>query len=119
MSATVLYMSMSLDGFIAGPNEGPGNGLGDGGPRLHEWLFSEPSGKSKIPGRPAGVNGQIFDEFMATGAVVAGRGPSSRRAAGAATTTTACRSSSSAAMSPTASSGTGRWSPTCPTSRPR
>jgi hypothetical protein len=33
MSATVLYMSMSLDGFIAGPNEGPGNGLGDGGQR--------------------------------------------------------------------------------------
>ena len=74
MSATVLYMSMSLDGFIAGPNEGPGNGLGDGGPRLHEWLFAEPSGTSGIPGRPAGVNGQIFDEFMATGAVVAGRG---------------------------------------------
>ena len=31
MSATVLYMSMSLDGFIAGPNAGPGNGLGGGG----------------------------------------------------------------------------------------
>src|SRR5205823_4798111 len=30
MSATVLYMSMSLDGFIAGPNESPENGLGDG-----------------------------------------------------------------------------------------
>ena len=39
MSATVLYMSMSLDGFIAGPNEGPGNGLGDGGHRLHEWAL--------------------------------------------------------------------------------
>ncbi len=33
----VLYISMSLDGLIAGPNEGPGNGLGDGGHRLHEW----------------------------------------------------------------------------------
>ena len=40
MSATVLYMSMSLDGFIAGPNEGPGNGLGDGGHRLHEWAMT-------------------------------------------------------------------------------
>jgi hypothetical protein len=29
MSATVLYMSMSLDGFIAGPNETDDNGLGD------------------------------------------------------------------------------------------
>ena len=58
MSATVLYMSMSLDGFIAGPNEGPDNGLGDGGDRLHEWSFK----------------GQVLDEFMATGAIVAGRG---------------------------------------------
>jgi dihydrofolate reductase len=75
VSATVLYMSMSLDGFIAGPNAGPGNGLGDDGERLHDWLSGgEPSGSSGIPGRPAGVNGQIFDEFMATGAVVAGRG---------------------------------------------
>ena len=64
MSATVLYMSMSLDGFIAGPNEGPGNGLGDGGHRLHEWAF----------GDRAGVNGQVFGEAMATGAIVAGRG---------------------------------------------
>ena len=35
MSATVLYMSMSVDGLIAGPNQVPGNGLGDGGLRLH------------------------------------------------------------------------------------
>jgi hypothetical protein len=31
MPAAVLSMSMSLDGFIPGPDEGPGNGLGDGG----------------------------------------------------------------------------------------
>ena len=62
MSATVLYMSMSLDGFIAGPNEGPGNGLGDGGLRLHEWDHT------------AGVNHEVMREFLATGAVVAGRG---------------------------------------------
>jgi dihydrofolate reductase len=64
VSATVLYMSMSLDGFIAGPNEGPDNGLGDGGHRLHEWF----------PADAAAVNGQVVEEFMATGAVVAGRG---------------------------------------------
>ena len=75
MSATVLYMSMSLDGFIAGPNEGPGNGLGDGGERLHEWTFAgADTDQNGVPGRPAGINGQIVDEFMATGAVVAGRG---------------------------------------------
>ena len=74
MSATVLYMSMSLDGFIAGPNDGPGNGLGDDGHRLHDWLSGgEPSGPSGVPGRPSRVNGQVFDEVMATGAVVTGR----------------------------------------------
>jgi dihydrofolate reductase len=74
VSATVLYMSMSLDGFIAGPNEGPDNGLGDGGHRLHEWAMT--GGDVDLEGmrRLGGVNGKIIDEFMATGAVVAGRG---------------------------------------------
>jgi dihydrofolate reductase len=75
MGASVLYMSMSLDGFIAGPNEGPDNGLGDGGDRLHEWIFAgPPTGEGGVPGRPAGVNGAVMDEVMETGAVVAGRG---------------------------------------------
>ena len=75
MCATVLYMSMSLDGFIAGPNEGPDNPLGDGGHRLHEWVLTgADADHSGVPGRPSGVNGQVFDEFMATGAVVCGRG---------------------------------------------
>jgi dihydrofolate reductase len=64
VGSTVLYMSMSLDGFIAGPNETDDNGLGDGGDRLHEWVFP-PEG---------GTNAQILDEFMSTRAVVAGRG---------------------------------------------
>jgi hypothetical protein len=33
-------MSMSFDGFVAGPNEGPGNGLGNGWHRLHEWAVT-------------------------------------------------------------------------------
>ena len=37
MSKSVLYMSMSLDGYIAGPNDQPGNPGGDGFVRLHEW----------------------------------------------------------------------------------
>ena len=74
MSATVLYMSMSLDGFIAGPNEGPGNGLGDGGHRLHEWFLTGADADHKGIGRSAGANGKVVDEFMGTGAVVAGRG---------------------------------------------
>ncbi|MFL5872204.1 MAG: dihydrofolate reductase family protein [Solirubrobacterales bacterium] len=75
MSATVLFMSMSLDGFIAGPNETVDNGLGDGGDRLHEWIFAgAPTEHGGVPGRPAGVDGEVMDEAMATGAVVAGRG---------------------------------------------
>jgi dihydrofolate reductase len=68
-------MSMSLDGFVAGPNEGPDNGLGDGGERLHEWLFTgEPTNQGGVPGLPPGVNREVMKEAMATGAVVAGRG---------------------------------------------
>jgi dihydrofolate reductase len=75
VSATVLYMSMSLDGFIAGPNEGPDNGLGDGGERLHDWALTG-GGADDVEAtrRSGGANGQVLDEFMATGAVVAGRG---------------------------------------------
>ena len=74
MSATVLYMSMSLDGFIAGPNEGPDNGLGDGGERLHDWVLPGGAGSVEDVRALGGVNGQLVDEFMTTGAVVAGRG---------------------------------------------
>jgi dihydrofolate reductase len=77
MSSTVLYMSMSLDGFIAGPNERPDNGLGDGGQRLHEWSFpgAEDDGDfAAAVARMRGGNRQIYDEMMSTGAVVAGRG---------------------------------------------
>jgi dihydrofolate reductase len=74
VSATVLYMSMSLDGFIAGPNEGPGNGLGDGGHRLHEWAMMGGDVDLDAIRRSGGVNGQIVEEFMSTGATVAGRG---------------------------------------------
>src|SRR5829696_5590462 len=65
-------MSMSLDGFIAGPNESLENGLGDGGHRLHEWAL--PAGGQGLSESLTGVNRQVVDEFMSTGAVVAGRG---------------------------------------------
>jgi dihydrofolate reductase len=74
VAATVLYMSMSLDGFIAGPNEGPDNPLGDGGHRLHEWAMTDGDIDLDAIRRSGTVNGQVVDEFMSTGAVVAGRG---------------------------------------------
>src|SRR6476659_7533670 len=75
MAATVLYMSMSLDGFIAGPNERLDNGLGDGGLRLHEWVMTGSDAVDlEAISRSGGVNGKVVDECMSTGAVVAGRG---------------------------------------------
>ena len=70
MSASVLYMSMSLDGCIAGPNDGPGNPGGDDFGRLHEW-FTTPEGEFF---RPPGPAGELYDEIMdAAGAVLVGR----------------------------------------------
>ena len=71
MSTSVLYMSMSLDGFIAGPDDGPGQGLGAGGEVLHDWLGDRVGGPSTF--HPAGPSGQVFDELLATGAVLVGR----------------------------------------------
>src|SRR5687768_14679993 len=68
MSSTVLYMSMSLDGFIARPDENPD--------RLHEWVFpgAENGDFDAAVARLRGVNRQVYDEFVSTGALVAGRG---------------------------------------------
>jgi dihydrofolate reductase len=69
VSASVLYMSMSVDGYIAGPNDEPDNPGGDGFDRLHEWITT-PDGEY---GRPSGPAGEVFDETDAPGAVLAGR----------------------------------------------
>ena len=69
MSSSVLYMSMSLDGYIAGPDDEPGNPGGDGFMRLHEWYGdSQPSGAG-----PSKASAEFLDEMNATGAVLAGR----------------------------------------------
>jgi dihydrofolate reductase len=74
--STVLYMSMSLDGFIAGPNEGPDNALGDGGQRLHDWLLSADQAEDhgQALDHLTGPDREVYEEFMSTGAVLAGRG---------------------------------------------
>jgi dihydrofolate reductase len=64
MGRLVLYMSMSLDGFIAGPDDRKGQELGRDGGRLFNWLDDRMSD---------GPNGQVFREAMATGAVISGR----------------------------------------------
>jgi dihydrofolate reductase len=72
MANAVLCMSMSLDGFISGPNDNKDNGLGNGGERLHDWLRD--GGAEVASYRPsAGPSQIVFDELMATGAVITGR----------------------------------------------
>jgi dihydrofolate reductase len=58
-------MSMSLDGFIAGPNVSVANGMGDGGERLHDWMFVGKSGEEG--------EAWLAKQFVSTGAVLMGR----------------------------------------------
>ena len=68
---------MSLDGFITGPNVRPDNALGDGGERLHEWIFQgaevPDAALGSVVDRLGSVNRGVFREVMSTGAVIAGR----------------------------------------------
>ena len=65
MPVSVLYMSMSLDGYIADPNDFLG---GDDGQRLHDWFAPD-----EDSAQPSGPAKQLPDELNATGAVVTGR----------------------------------------------
>ena len=72
MGEVVLYMSMSVDGFIAGPDDSEEHGLGVGGEVLHGWLAD--GGVDPASHRPSDEAGAtVFDEVLATGAVITGR----------------------------------------------
>jgi dihydrofolate reductase len=68
-------ITTSLDGFITGPNDGPGRGLGDDAERLHYWVFGGPWSYDEEPtGEPTGADAEFFGSLMAgVGAVVGGR----------------------------------------------
>lgn len=75
MTKVVATITISLDGFITGPNDGPGRGLGDGGERLHYWVFGGPWSYDEEPnGEATGADKEYLDEAMARGgAIVIGR----------------------------------------------
>jgi dihydrofolate reductase len=76
MPKVTCEISMSLDGFIAGPNDKPGNGLGDGGERLHEWVTALESWRERhnLSGGEAGRDSELLEEsFKNAGAVLVGR----------------------------------------------
>jgi len=74
MGNVVVGLTMSLDGFIAGPNDGPGNPLGDGGGRLFDWWSAGtervgPDDRFKPPARSR----PVVEEMFRCGAIITGR----------------------------------------------
>ncbi|MGH2686725.1 MAG: dihydrofolate reductase family protein, partial [Actinomycetota bacterium] len=75
MTKVAAGITTSLDGFIAGPNDGPGRGLGEGGERLHYWVFGRPwSYRDQPTGEATGADKEFLDEGISRGgAIVGGR----------------------------------------------
>ncbi|HWJ45456.1 MAG TPA: dihydrofolate reductase family protein [Gaiellaceae bacterium] len=74
MTMVLAGITTSVDGYIAGPGDGPGKGLGDGGERLHYWVFGGPWTYGGGRGEPAGEDAAWLEGVVSRiGAVVAGR----------------------------------------------
>jgi dihydrofolate reductase len=75
MGKVIAGITTSVDGYVTGPDDGPGKGLGDGGERLHYWVFGGPWSYDEEPtGEISGVDKEWLDDAMANfGAVVGGR----------------------------------------------
>lgn len=75
MSKVIAGITTSVDGYVAGPNDGPGKGLGERGERLHYWVFGGPWTYDAEPtGEMLPEDKGWMDEAMSgLGAVVAGR----------------------------------------------
>jgi dihydrofolate reductase len=76
MTKVLAGITTSVDGYITGPDDGPGKGLGEGGERLHYWVFGGPWTYAEQPrGEPTGEDAAWLAEVSArVGAVVGGRG---------------------------------------------
>jgi dihydrofolate reductase len=64
MAVIRLYMTMSLDGYVTGPSDSVAEPMGVDGFRLFDWLDRR---------HDQGPSGQVYNESLATGAVIAGR----------------------------------------------
>jgi dihydrofolate reductase len=79
MSKVCASITTSVDGYITGPDDGPGKGLGEGGERLHYWVFGGPwSYDAERDAEPGADLGEVEKEWMDAafarlGASVAGR----------------------------------------------
>ena len=61
-------ITTSIDGYITGPNDGPGRGLGEGGERLHYWVFGRPwTYANERRGEAIGADKEFLDRAIANG----------------------------------------------------
>src|SRR5256885_9445596 len=76
MTAVTCHISISLDGFVAGPNQSLDNPIGEGGLRLHEWVFATDSWRAQhgLSGGEHTADAEIVDEVVQdVGAYIMGR----------------------------------------------
>ena len=75
MTKVLAGITTSVDGYVAGPDDGPGKGLGEGGERLHYWVFGGPwTYETGATGEPTGEDAAWLEEAVAqAGAIVGGR----------------------------------------------
>jgi dihydrofolate reductase len=76
MGKVAAGITTSVDGYITAPNDGPGEGLGEGGERLHYWVFGGPwTYDDEGRGEPTGEDAAWLEGVTSrVGAVVGGRG---------------------------------------------
>jgi dihydrofolate reductase len=78
MSKVIAAISVSLDGYVTGPDDGPGNGLGTGGERLHYWVMGGPwtYASEREPGAGMGAADRAWYDSLTEGlgSGVVGRG---------------------------------------------
>jgi dihydrofolate reductase len=76
MGSVTCQISISLDGYVAGPEQSLENPIGKGGMRLHEWVFATASWRKQMgmDGGEPGVDSDVVDAAMqGVGAYILGR----------------------------------------------
>lgn len=76
MSSVTCHISISLDGFVAGPNQSVEDPIGEGGMRLHEWMFDTASWREQqgLEGGERTADAEVLDEVVRdVGAYIMGR----------------------------------------------
>jgi dihydrofolate reductase len=76
MNRVRCHISISLDGFVAGPNQSLENPIGEGGIRLHEWVFKTEAWRRQngLEGGEPGADSEVVEEVVRdVGAYIMGR----------------------------------------------